>query len=158
MNNLLVSLQPLIKNGKVSVTKTGQGISVDINASVLFAEGDATLNVPAIQTLQEIANVLKRDNHALQVEGHTDSKPIFNDKFPSNWELSAMRAISVIRVFIANGVSETRLQASAFAATVPLDTNETEDGRQRNRRVHLMILSHFPEPVNEVQLPFKKKR
>ena len=158
MNKLLVSLEPLIKEGKVNITQTGRGISVDIKASVLFAEGDAILSGQAIETLAEVAEVLKKDKHAIQIEGHTDSTPIFNDRFPSNWELSAMRAISVVRVFIAKGIGENRLQAAAFAATSPIDTNETEAGRQRNRRVHLLILSNVPETVTDLPLRLKPKK
>jgi chemotaxis protein MotB len=157
-SSLLESLAPLIKEGKVRVMQTGRGINVEINASVLFAPGEAALNQQSLKTLQAIARVLKNDTHMIQVEGHTDSVPIYNEMFPSNWELSAVRASSVIRLFIENGVAEGRLQAVAHAATVPVDTNDTEEGRQRNRRVQLMILSEIPETITELPLPLKPKR
>jgi chemotaxis protein MotB len=151
--SLLASLAPLIKEGKVRVMQTGRGINVEINASVLFAPGEAKLNQQSKQTLQAVARVLKDDTHMVQVEGHTDSIPIGTEMFPSNWELSAVRASSVIRLFIESGVNETRLQAIGHAATLPVDTNETEEGRQRNRRVQLMILSAIPETITELPLP-----
>ncbi len=154
--SLLKSLAPLIKEGKVRVMQNARGINVEINASVLFAPGDAALSGQSIKTLEAIARVLKNDSHMIQVEGHTDNVPIFNQTFPSNWELSAVRASSVIRLFIENGVGENRLQAIAHAATLPVDTNDTEEGRQRNRRVQLMILSEIPETITELPLPLKQ--
>jgi chemotaxis protein MotB len=97
-----------------------------------------------------VAAVLKDGNHAIQVEGHTDSVPINNALFPSNWELSAVRAGSVVRLFIENGVAEQRLTAIGRGATKPVDTNETAEGRLRNRRVTVMIMSRLPEAVTEV--------
>ena len=154
--SLLKSLAPLIKEGKVRVMQNARGINVEINASVLFDPGDATLSGQSIKTLEAIARVLKNDSHMIQVEGHTDNVPIFNQTFPSNWELSAVRASSVIRLFIENGVGENRLQAIAHAATLPVDSNDTEEGRQRNRRVQLMILSEIPETITELPLPLKQ--
>ena len=150
--NLLASLAPLIKEGKVRVMQNARGINVEINASVLFAPAEASLNSQSIQTMEAVARVLKGDNHEIQIEGHTDSNPIKTERFPSNWELSAVRASSVIRLFIENGVSENRLQAIGRADTQPVDTNDTEEGRQRNRRVQLMILSAIPETITEVPL------
>jgi chemotaxis protein MotB len=156
--NLLATLAPLVKEGKVRVMQTDRGINVEINASVLFAPGEARLNAQSIQTMAAVARVLKDDSHALQIEGHTDSNPISTDMFPSNWELSAVRASSVIRLFVENGVSESRLQAIGYADTKPVDTNETDEGRQRNRRVQLMIMSAIPETVTEVPVVAPVKR
>ncbi|RJX30850.1 MAG: flagellar motor protein MotD [Oxalobacter sp.] len=156
--SLMASLAPLVSEGKVRVMQTAKGINVEINASVLFAQGQADLNEQSKETLQTIARVLKSDTHIIQVEGHTDNVPISNEAFPSNWELSSVRASSVIRLLIDSGVSENRLQAAAYAATIPIDSNDTEEGRQRNRRVQLMILSELPETIKELPLPFKKAR
>lgn len=155
--SLLNSLAPLVKEGKVRVMQTGRGINVEINASVLFEQGEAELSEQSVKTLEAVARVLKNDTHMIQVEGHTDSVPIANTKFPSNWELSAVRASSVIRLFVENGVNEKRLQAIGHAATIPVDSNESDEGRQRNRRVQLMILSDIPDTVTEVPLPTTQK-
>ena len=148
--DLLATLAPLVSEGKVRVMQTPRGVNVEINASVLFAPGDAKLNEQSIETLQAVAKVLKDDTHMIQVEGHTDSVPNSNAYFPSNWELSAVRASSVVRLFIDSGVREARLQAIGHGANQPLDTNDTPEGRQRNRRVQLMILSGIPEVITEV--------
>ncbi len=155
--NLVSSLAPLVKEGKVRVMQTPRGVNVEINASVLFAPAEAKLNEQSIDTLLAVARILKNDNHAIQIEGHTDSVPINTEMFPSNWELSAVRASSVVRLFVENGVKEQRMLAIGHAATQPIDSNETENGRQRNRRVQLMILSAIPETITEVPLPAQTK-
>lgn len=148
--DILKVLAPLINEGKVRVTQTDRGVRVEINASVLFAPGEAKLTDETSEALKAVASVLKDDRHAIQVEGHTDSVPINNAFFPSNWELSAVRASSVVRLFIDSGVAEDRLTAVGRGATQAVASNDTSEGRLRNRRVTVMILSNLPETVTEV--------
>ena len=150
--DILKVLAPLVDQGKVRVIQTDLGVTVEINASVLFAPGEAKLTEQTSKTLREIALVLQDDDHALRIEGHTDSVPIGTPQFPSNWELSSVRASSVVRLFIDNGIGEERLSAVGYAATRPVDTNETAEGRLRNRRVSVMILSSLPEHPRDVPL------
>jgi chemotaxis protein MotB len=138
---LNATLAPLIKSGKVRVTQTARGVTVDINASVLFDSGDARLNGDAVAALREVAVLLAKDTHAIEVEGHTDDVPISTTLFPSNWELSATRASSVVRLFIDNGVDAGRLTAVGKGANVPIATNATPVGRARNRRVAIAIIA-----------------
>jgi chemotaxis protein MotB len=145
-------LAPLVEQGKVRVTQSPRGVTVEINASVLFAQGDARLAPLSVQALQAVADVLKDDDHAIQVEGHTDSVPINNMAFPSNWELSAVRAGSVVRLFAAAGVAEHRLTTVGYGSTRPIAGNDAEEGRQRNRRVEVLIMSNLPELAREVPL------
>jgi chemotaxis protein MotB len=152
---ILKVLAPLVSQGKVRVTQTSRGVNVEINASVLFAPGDARLNAESSQALKAVAQVLKNDTHAIQVEGHTDNVPINTAAFPSNWELSAVRASSVVRLFVDNGVAENRLLAIGHGANQPVASNSTPEGRMRNRRVQVMILSALPDAVTEV--PVKAK-
>jgi chemotaxis protein MotB len=135
------SLAPLVRSGKVRITQTSRGVTVEINASVLFNEGDAALAGNARETLQAVAGLLKDDTHAIEVEGHTDTTPIANAAFPSNWELSAVRASTVVRLFIASGVLERRLAAIGRGANLPIASNADSVGRARNRRVAVTILS-----------------
>lgn len=155
--DILKALAPLISQGKVRVTQSSRGISVEINASVLFAQGDARLTDESSQAMRAVAKVLKDDTHAIQVEGHTDNVPIRNAIFPSNWELSAVRASSVVRLFIDNGIAELRLTAVGHGANRPIASNETPEGRQRNRRVQIMILSDLPDPATEVPVSVTDK-
>jgi chemotaxis protein MotB len=147
--DLSAALAPLIKTGKVRVTQTSRGVSVEINASVLFDSGDARLRGDSKEVLGAVAGLLKDDTHAIQVEGHTDNAPISNAAFASNWELSTVRASSVVRLFIDKGVAEKRLTAVGNAANQPVATNDDAAGRARNRRVAVLILAALPEGGGE---------
>lgn len=148
--DLLSTLAPLVKEGKVRVTQNSRGVSVEINASVLFDPGDARLTSESREALRAVASLLKDDGHDVQVEGHTDNQPIRNVLFPSNWELSAVRASSVVRLFIDAGVPPERMTAVGHAANVPVASNDTPEGRARNRRVAVTILSGLPDTVTEL--------
>jgi chemotaxis protein MotB len=134
-------LAPLVNSGKVRVTRSARGVTVEINASVLFDEGDAALVGSARETLGTVAGLLRDDTHAIEVEGHTDTTPIANAAFPSNWELSAVRASTVVRLFVENGVPERRLAAVGRGANQPVASNGDQAGRARNRRVAVSILA-----------------
>ncbi|NHZ42987.1 flagellar motor protein MotD [Massilia aquatica] len=147
---LTSTLAPLVREGKVRVTQNSRGVSVEINASVLFDPGDAALTPESDQALRALAVLLKDDPHAVQVEGHTDPTPIRNALFPSNWELSAVRASSVVRLFIDSGVAPERLTAVGHGANIPVASNATPEGRARNRRVAVTILSALPDTTTEI--------
>lgn len=147
---LTSTLAPLVREGKVRVTQNSRGVSVEINASVLFDPGDATLTPESDQALRALAVLLKDDPHAVQVEGHTDPTPIRNALFPSNWELSAVRASSVVRLFIDSGVAPGRLTAVGHSANIPVASNDTPEGKARNRRVAVTILSALPDTTTEI--------
>jgi chemotaxis protein MotB len=148
--DLSSTLAPLVKEGKVRVTQNSRGISVEINASVLFDPGDATLMPESGEALRALAVLLKDDPHAVQVEGHTDNMPIRNALFPSNWELSAVRASSVVRLFVENGVNPARLTAVGFSSNIAVASNDDPIGRARNRRVAVTILSALPDVTTEI--------
>jgi chemotaxis protein MotB len=150
--DILKVLEPLVKQGKVRVTQTSLGVNVEINDSVLFAPAEARLSPASTQALTAIAAVLKDDDHAIQVEGHTDVQAIRSAAYPSNWELSSARASSVVRLFADNGIAENRLTAVGHGATQAIADNGTPEGRQRNRRVVIMVLSRLPDPVQVVPL------
>jgi len=144
------ALAPLVSQGKVHVTQSSRGINVEINASVLFAPGEAKLTNESGQALRAVAAVLKNDKHALQVEGYTDNVPINTPLFASNWELSAVRASSVIRLLIDAGIDESRLIAVGHGDNDPVGSNDTLEGRSRNRRVEVMILSNTLDAAKDV--------
>jgi chemotaxis protein MotB len=150
--DLTNTLAPLVKSGKVRVTQSSRGVSVEINDSVLFDPGEATLHENAKEALQAVASLLKDDAHAIEVEGHTDNVPISNALFASNWELSAVRASSVVRLFIEHGVAERRLTAIGNGANEPVASNDDPTGRARNRRVAVSILSTLPDRTTEIPL------
>ena len=149
---ILKVLSPLVSSGKVRVTQTSRGVNVEINASVLFAPGEAQLTDESNAALSAIAQILRNDTHAIQIEGHTDNLPINTAAFPSNWELSSVRASSVVRLFVENGVAEARLTALGHGQNRPVGSNETASGRLRNRRVEVLILATLPDVVTEVPM------
>ncbi|ATE59397.1 flagellar motor protein MotD [Thauera sinica] len=134
-------LSPLTRDGQVNVSEGAFGISVEINASLLFAPAEAVLGADAAAALRSVGQVLAPASFPITVEGHTDNRPISTVRFPSNWELSAMRAASVVRLFIETGVSPDRLTATGYADQRPVALNGTEEGRARNRRVTILIES-----------------
>ncbi len=148
--DILLALAPLVQDGKVRVTQNALGITVEINASVLFSPGKAQLAESSSLSLSAVAQVVKDHEHEIHVEGHTDNIPIQTLTFPSNWELSTARASSVIRLFIENGVATHRMTAIGYADNKPVETNTTLEGRKRNRRVAVMILSKEPEKITEI--------
>lgn len=138
------ALRALMQTGQVKLTQLPHGLAVEINASVLFAPGQALIEPQAIGSLTEVAHTLAGIDNAVHIEGHTDNLPIQTSVYPSNWELSGARASAVVRLFAANGVDPARLRAVGFAENRPIDSNATAEGRQHNRRVTLLILGDTP--------------
>lgn len=145
-------LGPLLRDGQVRVTQSNRGVSVEINASVLFASGQAQLRADSGRALQQAATVLAAVEQGIQVEGYTDDAPISTAQFPSNWELSAARASSVVRLFIENGVAAERLSVIGYGPNHPVAGNDTPEGRARNRRVTVMILAENPGKLIDIPL------
>ncbi|MEE8141404.1 MAG: peptidoglycan -binding protein, partial [Alphaproteobacteria bacterium] len=116
-------------------------------SEVLFASGDAALNAAGMAQLQRLAGALKeisakipaKLNWVLRVDGHTDILPISTAKYPSNWELSTARALSVVRFLISRGVDANRLAATGFGRYQPIDPGNTEASHRRNRRIELKL-------------------
>jgi chemotaxis protein MotB len=137
-------LAPMITEGKIQVIQTSRGIRIDIQDNLLFSAGSADLSTAANAIISEIVPLIKDNQRKIQVEGHTDNTPIHNTTFFSNWELSAVRASSVVRLLSALGISEQRLSATGLGASQPISENETESGRAKNRRVSIIITYEVP--------------
>ncbi|NWG32118.1 MAG: flagellar motor protein MotD [Rhodocyclaceae bacterium] len=147
------ALAPLVAQGQVRITEGALGITVEINASVLFDSGEARLQPAAARALTAVGQILATTDFPITVEGHTDNVPINSVLFPSNWELSGARAASVVRLFIENGVDPRRLTAVGYADQRPVADNATPEGRQRNRRVAITMESRTPDTPVEVAIP-----
>lgn len=148
--DIMAALQPLVAQGKVRLLETSRGVTIEINDSILFPAGQATLQSASISAMLAIADVLAESDFPITIEGHTDNVPISTPQFPSNWELSAMRATTVLRLFNDGGVGAERLTAIGYGETRPLETNTTTEGRARNRRVSILIDSNRPEEPTEI--------
>jgi chemotaxis protein MotB len=140
-DTLMQTLSPLVSSGKIHVTQNAMGVSVDINASVLFLPGEAKLSDESSLVLAALATVMRADTHSMRVEGHTDNIQISNATYASNWELSAVRAGSVVRLLERSGITENRLTVVGHGSAQPVVPNNTADNRSRNRRVTVSILS-----------------
>lgn len=149
---ILEVMAPLVEQGKVRILETSRGVTIEINDSILFSPGQALIQPPLAKAMQSVAAVLVATDFPITIEGHTDDVPIKNAQFPSNWELSAVRATTVLRLFADAGVAATRLTAIGYADTRPVEPNVLADGRARNRRVSILIDSQIPETGTEVQL------
>ncbi|MCA3830149.1 MAG: OmpA family protein [Burkholderia sp.] len=136
----LALLDSLKSNGRISLVKAPHGVEIGIDAKILFNVGDARLLPDSSPVLNQIAQALSE--HAtgdILVEGHTDSVPIANAKYESNWELSSARAESVVRYLTEHGVAPHRLAAIGRADTQPLVAGDDAASRARNRRVTIFV-------------------
>lgn len=140
------ALSALTREGQASVTAGALGITVDLDAKFLFGPGEAALEPAAQDIIGAIARVLLYTDFPLVIEGHTDNVPA-GGRLGSNWELSALRAAAVTRVFADQGIIATRLTAAGLADQRPLADNATEDGRAKNRRVSIRIETYSTERV-----------
>lgn len=135
------SLQPLIDKNLIKVTKNNLWVEIDINTSILFSVGSASLETEAYAPLKKLALVIMNLPNYVDVEGHTDNQPIKTAVYPSNWELSAARAASVVRLFAEEGVEPNRLSAIGLSEYHPVGDNKAVEGRRDNRRVKIVILA-----------------
>jgi len=123
----------------IDVIVNEEAVRFRINSEVLFAPGQAELTASGEAVLERLVQVLLRDDYPISVEGHSDSVPIKNKAFPSNWELSSSRATRVLRHLVYSGIAAQRLRATGYADTHPLASNATAAGRASNRRVELVV-------------------
>ncbi len=127
--------------GKVSLEMEERGLVIRFADSVLFDVGSADIREEGRDILTQVVNLLESIDNSVRIEGHTDNWPISTERFPSNWELSTGRAASVIRFFLYNSeIDPGRLQAAGYGEHHPIASNDTPEGRQRNRRVDVVIL------------------
>lgn len=150
---LTTKMAGFVKNGQMTVSQSNRGVTLDINASMLFKPGEAAVQPEAVATLADVAKILSEEDMSIEVEGHTDNLPISNAQFPSNWELSSARASSVVRLFIEQGIVATRLKATGLADNVPVQENSTIEGRARNRRVAVTVLAPEAEAATASPSP-----
>jgi chemotaxis protein MotB len=126
----------------VTVGVDREGIVIRLSGSYLFDSGRAELKPNSLAVLDAIAGELRPINNDIRVDGHTDSTPIESPRYPTNWELSAARALAVTRYFTeTDGVQSTRLMAAGFGEFRPLVLNDTREHRAQNRRVEIHLLS-----------------
>ncbi|WP_333653741.1 OmpA family protein [Dissulfurispira sp.] len=136
-------VQDISKNIKgiegISVKTDPRGVVVTFSDAVLFASGSADIKPETFDVLDKLSKVINEVAGRITIEGHTDNVPISGGKYVSNWELSTARAASILHFLITKGVDPNRFSIAGYGEYRPLTSNETEDGRAKNRRVELVI-------------------
>ena len=141
---VLGRFRSLIDAGRLSVSIVRGRMVINLPQDILFASGSADLGREGSETLSEIARVLGEfGDRTFQVEGHTDDDPISTVQFPSNWELSAARALSVVKLLVDRGVSQELVSGAAYGEFQPVATNQTEEGQRLNRRIEIVMLPNL---------------
>ncbi|MDD9304655.1 MAG: OmpA family protein [Desulfobacter sp.] len=138
------SMDRLVKNAaqkeSLSLEASSGKLIITVSGEALFASGSASLNSQALPAMDEMINLLKKyTEYNINIKGHTDNVPIATKAFPSNWELSAIRATTVLKHLIAKGISAQRLTATGYGQLIPLAANTTEENRAKNRRVEFVL-------------------
>jgi chemotaxis protein MotB len=142
LERLNKELEREIREGKLEVRLEPRGLVISLRASAFFPSGTDAMDRSNLPSLKKLADIIATLPNSIQLEGHTDSIPIHNDRFKSNWELSCARAITVLETFCGTfDLNRTRFSVVGRADTVPIDSNETAEGRARNRRVDVVILN-----------------
>ena len=134
------AMATLIEEKLIMVRRNEQWLEVEIRTDILFPSGVADIAPSAQAVLDELAAIFSRFNNSIRVEGYTDDRPINTVVFPSNWELSAARAASVVRRFAEHGVAPDRLGIIGWGEQRPAASNDSAEGRNQNRRVLIVVL------------------
>jgi chemotaxis protein MotB len=150
MESLRESLKVEIAKGELQISLTPRGLVISLREAAFFASGGDAVYPGTYSSVEKIARAIAALPSPVRLEGHTDSVPIHNSRFRSNWELSAARSIAMLELLVSRfDIPPQRLAVAGYADTVPLESNETEQGRAHNRRVDIVILNENgvgPEP------------
>lgn len=143
---MLERFRSMIDSGRLRVRIIRNRMVVELPDNVLFESGEAELREQGQQTLAEVAQILREiQGRQFQIAGHTDNVPIRSRRFPSNWELSTARAVSVARYLLEQGMPADSISAAGYADTQPIDTNDTPEGRAHNRRIEIQLVPSLDE-------------
>jgi chemotaxis protein MotB len=131
-----------LASGKVAIRLDRRGLVISLREAGFFASGDDTVSPSSQATLAKIAGVVEALPNPVRLEGYTDSVPIHNSRFRSNWELSTSRAIATLETLAERyRIPRPRMAVAGYAENAPTDSNETEQGRAHNRRVDIVLLT-----------------
>ena len=152
-SNLLTKLEAqLPQQGQFAdvisyIAQRPEGVAVAISGTVAFVSGSSELTPEGTAALRQLATTLSELPNDLRVEGHTDNLPTASIRYPTNWELSTARSVSIVRFFQANGIAPSRLIAAGFGDQRPIAANTTARDRALNRRAEIVILDPVSVPV-----------
>lgn len=144
--------QSLIDGGKLSVSVSRGRMVIQLPQDILFESGSATIGADGRRTLAEVGGVLAEfADRSFQVEGHTDNVPISTARFPSNWELSTGRALSVVQLLVQGGVRAENISGAGYGEFQPVSANDSPAGRRLNRRIEIVMLPNL-DVIAETQV------
>jgi chemotaxis protein MotB len=142
--DLLQEMKAEVAKEQITITELKGKLTVDVLEKILFDSGEAEVKPEGLEVLQRVSDVLKNvKDKAIRVEGHTDNIPIKGQlakKYPTNWELSAARAINVTRFLQKQGIDPAVLSSTAYGEYKPIADNNTSEGRAKNRRIAIILL------------------
>ncbi|MDF2800642.1 MAG: chemotaxis protein MotB [Anaerocolumna sp.] len=134
----------------VSTNVDLRGLVITLNNAIVFNSGSADIKPEYESSLIKIADIIRLVNNHIRVEGHTDNRPINTSTYPSNWELSTARAAGVVRLFIEKGkIAPERVVAVGYGEYKPVADNSTEEGKEKNRRIDIIVLSEKYDNLEE---------
>lgn len=145
--DLVSDLEAELASGEIEIRQLREGLQLDVSQDVLFASGSATVNSGGRRVLGLVAERVRDVPYVIVVQGHSDNVPIHSERYPTNWELAAARASHVVRLLAKGGVPPERLSAVSFGEYKPRDSNETNEGRARNRRIEITLKPLADAPV-----------
>jgi len=141
-----------LKNQEIELEITPEGFVISLKELGFFSSGQSALLPGAAEKIKRIAKILSENGLQLRIEGHTDNQPIHNSQFQSNWELSTARAMSVLNILVNEaGFDPRKVSVAGFGEFHPVADDATPEGRAKNRRVDLVVLSAAPTPVPSPQ-------
>lgn len=139
---LVHDLEREVQQGEIEIQQLRTGLQLAVSDEILFGSGSAKLDAGGVALLKKVASNIKKLDHAIDVEGHSDNVRItgpLKKRYPSNWELAAARASSVVRLFERQGIEGDRLQAISRAEFAPVASNDEAEGRSKNRRIEIRL-------------------
>jgi chemotaxis protein MotB len=144
--SIMAKFQKMIDTGRLKVLIRDGRMIVKLPAEIFFESGKAELTKDAVPALREIASILRQfPDRRFEIAGHTDSIPLHNEAFKSNWELSTARAVTVTEALIAGGMKPTNLVAAGYGPYDPVANNASDAGRKENRRIEIVLLPNIQE-------------
>lgn len=141
-DQLVAELRDELEAGQIEIRNLVDGVSLNVSDELLFPSGGVTLTEKGQDVLGRVARQIQNDTSLVFVEGHTDNVAIgsgLKQRFPTNWELAGARAAIVVRVLSEGGVDPTRLRAVSRGPFDPVASNDTEEGRAKNRRTEIIL-------------------
>jgi len=148
---LVADLESEVAAGQIEIEQLREGLRLNLSQDILFPSGSVQLNEGGAAVLRKVAVQLRKTEHRVEVQGHTDDVPLSHTlagRWGSNWELAAARAAQVVRLFEAENIDPQRLSAVSFGSHAPVESNDTPEGRARNRRIEIRLM-----PVREAEVP-----